>query len=106
LFDTDDASASSAVLQLSIGLSQFPPNDDFRRFPKILFRLDIFEKEKARSPIIDNIYSIFLKKKILNKNCAFSISKIFFTKVYVIGLIADNYKLTGLKWVMAIAAIA
>jgi hypothetical protein len=42
----------------------------------------------------------------LDKNFAFSISKIFFTKVYVIGLIADNYKLTGLKWVMAIAAIA
>jgi hypothetical protein len=47
-----------------------------------------------------------LKKFLLDKNFAFSISKIFFTKGYVIGLIVDNYKLTGLKWVMAIAAIA
>jgi hypothetical protein len=44
-----------------------------------------------------------LKKKFLDKNFAFSISKIYSTKGYVIGLFADNYKLTGQKWVMAIA---
>lgn len=70
-----------------MSVSQFPPNDDFRRFPKILFRLDIFEKESS---------SIFLKKIVLDKNFAFSISKTYSTKGYVIGLIADIYKLTGL----------
>lgn len=92
------------MLQLSI--SQFPPNDDFRRFLKILFRLDIFEKEKRDLQLLITFTqssSIFLKKILLDKNFAFFISKIYSTKGYVIGLIADNYKLTGLKWVMAIA---
>ncbi len=77
-----------------------------------VWTLDIFEKEKTRSPWLQLLItftrssSIFLKKFLLDKNFAFSISKIFFTKGYVIGLIVDNYKLTGLKWVMAIAAIA